>query len=704
MNGYARVLGFLGLLWAASVGNARGQTPAEFAQTAAFAASHQNKDGGFSETPGEPSTLGATNAGLRVLKHVGGSTPDVLGCIRFVKSCRDAGGGFASTPGGKPDPVVTAVGLMAAAELKIADPDMIKAATEYMGANAKTFEQIRMAIAGLEAVGAKSPDFPRWSELFQSMKNAVGTYGEGDELAFTTGGVAASILRMGKTLEDHAKIAAALKDAQGFDGAWSRGKGPSDLGSTYRILRALYMMNETPRVEPLLAYIAARRQSDGGYAMAPGGKSSLGSSYLATIAIRWLRLLTGRQPVVETAGFTALASDPSLADWQGEKQYWSVKNGVLTGESPGLGHNTFLASTRTYGDFVLAMEFRLKDGQGNSGVQFRSVLAPPHEMSGYQADIGEGYWGSLYDESRRNKTLVAPRPAALKNLRKSEWNRYIVRAMGDHINISLAGATTVDYREPDPKIARDGLIATQIHAGGPMRIEFSNLMIQPLPTPSTESTGSAGFHLKSLATPEGERKYTLYTPEGYDGKTPMPLILFLHGAGERGQDGVVPAQVGLGPAVLSRGGVSAFVLFPQARRTWSADSPDMKAALLALDEVTSQYKIDPKRIILTGLSMGGHGSWDLAVNQPDRFAACVPICGPGQVDQLEKLRSLPVWAFCGDDDRVQTLHNMRAMVEGLLAKGGQARLTEYRGVGHNSWDRAYNDPALIDWMLKARRP
>ena len=100
-----------------------GQTPAEFAQTAAYAAAHQNKDGGFAARVGQLSSLGATNSGLRVLKHVGGSVPDILGCIKYVKSCRDASGGFAAEPGGKPDVVTTAIGLMAASELKIADPE-----------------------------------------------------------------------------------------------------------------------------------------------------------------------------------------------------------------------------------------------------------------------------------------------------------------------------------------------------------------------------------------------------------------------------------------------------------------------------------------------------------------------------------------------------------------------------------------------------
>ena len=97
------------------------QTPAEFAQTAAFAAAHQNKDGGFAGQGRSASSLGATNSALRVLKHVGGSVPDILGCVKYVKSCRDASGGFAPMPGGKPEVVTTAVGLMAASELKIAD-------------------------------------------------------------------------------------------------------------------------------------------------------------------------------------------------------------------------------------------------------------------------------------------------------------------------------------------------------------------------------------------------------------------------------------------------------------------------------------------------------------------------------------------------------------------------------------------------------
>ncbi len=221
----------------ASAANSRGQTPAEFAQTAAFAAAHQNKDGGFGSKPGGASSLGSTNAGLRVLKYVGGSVPDILACIRYVKSCRDPGGGFSPAPGGKPGVVITAIGLMAASELKIADQTMIQEAMAYLGKNAKSFEEVRMAIAGLEAVRAKSPDFTRWNEQLQAMRNPDGTFGEGPGQPYATGGAAAAILRMGLALDKRDAVATALKSGQRPDGGWSKDAGNTDLGSTYRIMR-----------------------------------------------------------------------------------------------------------------------------------------------------------------------------------------------------------------------------------------------------------------------------------------------------------------------------------------------------------------------------------------------------------------------------------------------------------------------------------
>ncbi len=684
---------------------ASGQTPAEFAQTAAFAAAHQNKDGGFAGKMGQPSSLGATNTGLKVLLHVGGAVPDVLGCIKFVRSCRDASGGFAQTPGGKPDVVTTAIGLMAASELKIADAEMIKGATDFLGKNAKSFEEVRMSIAGLEAVRARSVDFSRWNEQIQSMRNPDGTFGQGPGQAFATGGAAAAMLRMGLELDRRDAVVAAIRAGQRAEGGWSKDSGAPDLGSTYRVMRALYMLREQPDVDKLHSFIARCRQSDGSYAGAPGGAGDLAGTYTATIVVRWLRLLGGVRPVIETAGMTPLVSTNDLNGWEGDKSLWSVRDGMLIGHTTGLARNEFLATKHAYGDFVLSLNFRLLGGKGNSGVQFRSVRVPPNEMSGYQADIGEGYWGSLYDESRRNKVLVQGSEAALKALHKDGWNHYTVRAIGDRITLGLNGATAVSYRETEADIARSGLVAVQIHAGGPMEVQFKDVMIQALPTPAAENSDRPGFHVRTQKTAEGDRKYSVYVPEGYDGSKIFPVILFLHGSGERGDDGIRPAQVGIGPAIMNRpGGLPALVVFPQARQTWAAGSADSNAALAALHDVMTSYASDPERVILTGLSMGGRGTWELAAAHPERFAAVVPICGPGKTEGAASIKALPVWSFCGDADRDTTVHNLRSMVESLQRMGARARLTEYRGVGHNSWDRAYNDPELIDWMLAQRKP
>ncbi|MBL0155606.1 MAG: DUF1080 domain-containing protein [Bryobacterales bacterium] len=135
----------------------------------------------------------------------------------------------------------------------------------------------------------------------------------------------------------------------------------------------------------------------------------------------------------------------------------------------------------TFQDFELTLEFRLLNGEGNSGIQFRSVNAvQAHELSGYQADIGQNYWGCLYDESRRNRVLAqAPAPAIAK-LDRSGWHTYSVRALGNHVTITLDGMRTVDYTEPDPGINQRGIIALQVHSGPGIEVHFRNIEIREL--------------------------------------------------------------------------------------------------------------------------------------------------------------------------------------------------------------------------------
>jgi predicted peptidase len=276
--------------------------------------------------------------------------------------------------------------------------------------------------------------------------------------------------------------------------------------------------------------------------------------------------------------------------------------------------------------------------------------------------------------------------------------------MGSTIRLFLNNVRSVEYKEADPEIKRDGKIAVQVHAGGPMQVAFKDVWIQPLPRPTPDDLDKPGFHLRTVKVGDAERKYSVFLPNTYDGKRSYPVVLFLHGSGERGNDGIMSAQVGLGAAIYNHPeDYPLIAVFPQAEKTWSADSDDARAALAALDDVLETYKADRNRIILTGLSMGGSGSWSIAAAHPERFAAVVPVCGRGQEENASILRALPVWAFIGDADRTESVLNTRAMVAALRAAGGSARETEYRGVGHNSWDRAYNDPALIGWMLARSR-
>jgi len=210
-----------------------------------------------------------------------------------------------------------------------------------------------------------------------------------------------------------------------------------------------------------------------------------------------------------------------------------------------------------------------------------------------------------------------------------------------------------------------------------------------------------GFISKLYKGPEGDGKYVVYVPRNYKGDKEFPLILFLHGSGETGTDGEAQAKQGLGNAIKKMKEDFSFIaVFPQSqKRTWKADSDDAKRALAILDEVQKSYKVDAKRIYLTGLSMGGFGTWSLAAAFPERWAAIAPICGGGNPSTAEKIKNVPCWCFHGDADKAVKVEQSRSMIEALKKAGASPRYTEYEGVGHNSWDRAYGTAELYEWFL-----
>jgi hypothetical protein len=184
----------------------------------------------------------------------------------------------------------------------------------------------------------------------------------------------------------------------------------------------------------------------------------------------------------------ALFDGRSFVGWEGDiKGTWRIQDGAIVGgsQTAQVPRNEFLTTTRSFGDFVLRVRFRLVGTEGfiNGGVQFRSrrLEKPAHEMTGYQADLGDEYWGSLYDESRRNKTLVAPAAKLIDEiLKRGEWNDYEIRAEGPRIRLSINGRQTIDYTETDPAIPREGLIGLQIHGGGKAEAWYKDITIVEL--------------------------------------------------------------------------------------------------------------------------------------------------------------------------------------------------------------------------------
>jgi predicted peptidase len=203
--------------------------------------------------------------------------------------------------------------------------------------------------------------------------------------------------------------------------------------------------------------------------------------------------------------------------------------------------------------------------------------------------------------------------------------------------------------------------------------------------------------------------YRVFVPP--DGAGPSPVILFLHGAGESGTDGLAPTTVGLGPA-LERNPerIPALCVFPQASRGYGWRGFNLAAAVAALDAVERDFEVDRDRISVTGISMGGYGTWLLALLSPERFSAIVPVCGG--LDSMARmthdeaaatLAALPQWIFHGDADNIIPVEESRAMVDALRAANANFRYTEYAGVRHNSWDPAYAEPELFPWLLSQRK-
>jgi poly(3-hydroxybutyrate) depolymerase len=197
-------------------------------------------------------------------------------------------------------------------------------------------------------------------------------------------------------------------------------------------------------------------------------------------------------------------------------------------------------------------------------------------------------------------------------------------------------------------------------------------------------------------------KYLLYLPKEYDQKPAWPMVLFLHGAGDRGDDLQLVKRGGLPKLIEAGGSFSFLVVSPQCpdHQFWN---PFELTALL--DEIEEKYKVDQDRVYVTGLSMGGFGAWALAasVPNPNRFAALVPICGGGDPFWTERIASIPTWVFHGAKDDIVPLERSKQMVDAMQKNGGNVKFTIYPDAGHDAWTETYANPQLYEWLLQQKR-
>lgn len=185
-------------------------------------------------------------------------------------------------------------------------------------------------------------------------------------------------------------------------------------------------------------------------------------------------------------GFVKIFDGKTFDGWEGNLKSFRIQDGAVVGGNltEKVPRNEFLCSKKEYGDFELRLKCKLVGKDANAGIQFRTRRIPNHhEVSGYQADMGWGWWGALYDESRRNKILAKPDPEKIKKIVKADdWNDYIIRAKGDRIQLWLNGQLTVDFKETDPedKAWRKGILGLQIHAGPPTESWYKDIRIKEL--------------------------------------------------------------------------------------------------------------------------------------------------------------------------------------------------------------------------------
>jgi predicted peptidase len=216
----------------------------------------------------------------------------------------------------------------------------------------------------------------------------------------------------------------------------------------------------------------------------------------------------------------------------------------------------------------------------------------------------------------------------------------------------------------------------------------------------------------------GKLPYRLLAPPKVATGKKYPLVIFLHGAGERGTDNEKQLVHGVPQFVANRDKYPCFLIAPQCPEgkkwvevDWSAESHTLpkdpgevgRLTLALIEKSIKELPVDLRRVYITGLSMGGYGTWDLVARRPDLFAAATPVCGGADEATAARIKDIPIWAFHGAKDTAVKPARSRNMIAALEKAGGKPKYTEYPDVGHNSWDPAYKDPELFKWLFAQKK-
>ncbi len=230
--------------------------------------------------------------------------------------------------------------------------------------------------------------------------------------------------------------------------------------------------------------------------------------------------------------------------------------------------------------------------------------------------------------------------------------------------------------------------------------------VSPSPAEVRVSAMQSGMLFRTTTVAGQKREYVVYVPRDYDPAKPLPAVVFLNGSGECGTDGQKQAHVGLGGAIMmQRERWPCIAIFPQKPDQPSAWADHDALVMACLSDTRAEFAIDASRIALTGLSQGGAGTWALGAKHPELWSAIAPVCGYGKPEEVAgKLKDMPIWAFHGEKDNVVPPQQTRDIVAAIEKAGGKPKATYYKDADHNSWDQAYRQSELAQWLLSQKRP